>query len=121
MKLISRILFSLFSNLIALIVAKTYVVGFIVTGDLKQLFIVVAIFTGINLLIRPVLKLLLGPVIVLTLGIGLLVINALMLYLLDYFSINVTIQGLEPLAYATLIVSAVNVVIHVAARKSYED
>ena len=121
MKLLSRIIFSLFSNLLAFIVAKTYIAGFIVTGDLKQLLIVVAVFTAINILVRPILKLLLGPIIVLTLGIGLLIINALMLYLLDYFSKNVTIQGLEPLAYATLIISAVNVIISMAARKTYSD
>lgn len=121
MKLIARIVFSLFSNLLAFMVAKTYVAGFIVTGDTRQLLIVVAIFTAINILIRPILKLLLSPIIILTFGIGLLIINALMLYLLDYFSKNVTIQGLEPLAYATLIVTAVNVVMGMTARKTYSD
>jgi len=121
MKLLSRVVFSLFSNLLAFIVAKTYIAGFIITGELKQLLIVVAIFTAINILIRPILKLLLGPVIVLSLGLGLLVINALMLYLLDYFSENVTIQGLEPLAYATLIIGAVNVIISMAARRTYAE
>jgi len=121
MKLLSRVIFSLFSNLLAFIVAKTYITGFIITGELKQLLMVVAIFTAINILLRPVLKLLLGPIIVLSLGLGLLVINALMLYLLDYFSENVTIQGIEPLAYATLIIGAVNVIISMAARRTYSD
>lgn len=121
MKLISRIIFSLFSNLLAFIIAKTYITGFIITGELKQLLIVVAIFTAINIFVRPIFRLILSPIIILTFGLGLLVINALMLYLLDYFSENVTIQGLEPLAYATLIVSAVNVVISMAARKTYSD
>ena len=121
MKFLSRFLFSLFSNLLAFIVAKTYIAGFIVTGDLKQLLIVVAIFTVINTLIRPVLKLILGPIIILTFGLGILIVNALMLYLLDYFSKNVTIQGIEPLAYATLIISAVNLIVGMSARKTYEE
>lgn len=121
MKLLSRIVFSLFSNLIAFIVAKTYVAGFVVTGDLKQLLIVVATFTAINTLIAPILKLLLSPLILLTFGVGLLAINALMLYLLAYFSKNVIIHGLEPLAYATLIITAVNVIIGIAARRTYAD
>ena len=121
MKFLSRVIFLLFSNLLAFIVAKTYIAGFIVTGELKQLLIVVAIFTAINVFIRPVLKLVFGPIIILTFGVGLLIINALMLYLLDYFSENVTIQGLEPLAYATLIISAVNVIVSMAARKTYSD
>lgn len=121
MRLLSRFLFSLFSNLLAFIIAKTYITGFIVTGDLKELLIVVAIFTVINTFIRPVLKLILGPIIILTFGIGILLVNALMLYLLDYFSKNVTIQGLEPLAYATLIISAVNLIVSISARKTYKE
>lgn len=121
MKIISRFLFSLFSNLLAFIVTKTYIAGFIVTGDLKQLLIVVAIFTVINAFIRPILKLILGPIIILTFGLGILIVNALMLYLLDYFSENVTIQGIEPLAYATLIISAINLIVGISARKTYED
>ncbi|EKD24286.1 MAG: hypothetical protein ACD_81C00062G0006 [uncultured bacterium] len=121
MKFLSRIIFSLFSNLLAFIVAEKFITGFLVSGDLKELLIVVAIFTAINTLIRPILKLILTPFIILTMGLGLLIVNALMLYLLDYFSENVTIQGLEPLAYATLIISAVNVIITVTARKTYAD
>lgn len=121
MKFISRFLFSLFSNLLAFIIAKTYIVGFMVTGELRQLLIVVAVFTVINTFIRPILKLILGPIIILTFGLGILVVNALMLYLLDYFSKNVIIQGLEPLAYATLIISAVNLIVGISARKTYED
>ena len=120
MKFIFRIIFSLFSNILALIIAKTYVVGFIITGNTTQLIIAAALFTAINIFIRPILKLLLSPLIVLSLGVGLLLVNAFMLYLLDYFSEHVTIQGLEPLAYATLIISAVNLIMHIAARKTYE-
>lgn len=121
MKFISRFLFSLFSNLIAFIIAKTYIAGFLVTGELKQLLVVVAIFTAINTLVRPIFKLILGPIIILTFGLGIFLVNALMLYLLDYFSENVTIQGIEPLAYATLIISIVNLIVSISARKTYED
>lgn len=121
MKFLSRFLFSIFSNLIAFVIAERYITGFIVTQELKQLLIVIAIFTVINTLIRPIFKLILGPIIILTFGLGILVVNALMLYLLDYFSENVTIQGLEPLAYATLIISAVNLIVSISARKTYED
>lgn len=129
MKLLSRFLFSLFSNLLAFLITIKFVKGFIVDEGsmtvfgvaLPVLVIVVALFTLINLFIRPIAKLILGPIIILTLGFGILLVNALMLYLLDYFSNNVTIQGLEPLAYATLIISVVNMVVGVSARKTYED
>lgn len=121
MKFLYRFLFSLFSNLVAFIIAERYITGFIITGDLRQLLFAVAIFTVINTFIRPVLKLIFGPIIILTFGLGILIINAFMLYLLDKFSENVTIQGLEPLAYATLIISVVNLIVGVSARKTYED
>ncbi len=129
MKFISRALFSLFSNLLAFLIAMKFVKGFIISGGSTTLFgislpvlvVVVALFTLINLFIRPIVKLILGPIIILTFGLGILVVNALMLYLLDSFSKNVTIQGLEPLAYATLIISAVNLIVGMSARHTYED
>jgi len=79
--------------------------------DLKELLIAATVLTAINLLVRPLLKLILSPVIVLTLGLGVILVNAITLYLLDYLMTSVTIVGLLPLLYATLIVSAVNLVI----------
>jgi putative membrane protein len=129
MKLLSRFLFSVFSNLLAFLITIRFIKGFVVSGDSTTLFgvsvpvllVVVALFTVINLFIRPIIKLVLGPIIIITFGLGILLVNALMLYLLDYFSKNVTIGGLEPLAYATLIISAVNLVVGMSARKTYED
>jgi putative membrane protein len=129
MKFISRFLFSIFSNLLAFFIAIRFIKGFVVSGDSTTIFdvsvpvllVVVALFTVINLFIRPIIKLILGPIIIITFGLGILVVNALMLYLLDSFSKNVTIQGLEPLVYATLIISAVNLVVGISARKTYGD
>ncbi|KKU35544.1 MAG: putative membrane protein, partial [Candidatus Wolfebacteria bacterium GW2011_GWC2_46_275] len=129
MKFLSRFLFSIFSNLLAFLIAIKFVEGFTIADGSTTLFgisvpvlvAVVALFTVINLFIRPIIKLILSPIIILTFGLGILVVNALMLYLLDYFSKNVTIQGLEPLAYATLIISVVNLIIGVSARKTYKD
>lgn len=129
MKFLSRSLFSIFSNLLAFLAAIKFVKGFTITGGSTTLFgismpvllVVVALFTVINLFIRPVIKLILGPIIILTLGFGILIVNAFMLYLLDYFSKNVTIQGIEPLMYATLIISAVNLIVGVSARRTYAD
>lgn len=121
MKFLSRIFFSFFSNLVAFLLAMQFVRDFRVAGDFITLLGAVALFTLINLLIRPIAKLIFAPVIILTLGFGILIVNALMLYLLDYFSKNVTIVGLEPLAYATLIISAVNIIVNMTARRTYSD
>lgn len=116
MKLFARLIFSFFSGLLALWVATYFIKGFVVSGDLKNFLTVAAIFTLINLFIRPILKLVLTPVIFLTFGLGIIVVNALTLYILDYFSQSVNIDGVSPLIYATLIISVVNIILHFSAK-----
>lgn len=116
MKLFARLIFSFFSGLLALWVATYFIKGFVVSGDLKNFLTVAAIFTLINLFIRPILKLVLTPVIFLTFGLGIIVVNALALYILDYFSQSVSIDGVSSLIYATLIISVVNIILHFSAK-----
>jgi uncharacterized membrane protein YvlD (DUF360 family) len=61
----------------------------------------------------------LGPIIIITLGLGIIIINAIILYLLDYFLVQITISGLYPLIYATLIISVINLVFHFSAKRAY--
>jgi len=57
----------------------------------------------------------------LTLGFAVFLINAFMLYLLDKFLTNITITGMIPLVYATLIISLVNIVINFSAKRIYKS
>ncbi|MEK7149471.1 MAG: phage holin family protein [Patescibacteria group bacterium] len=116
MKFLARLIFSFFSGLLALWAATYFIKGFAVSGDLKNFLTVAAIFTLINLFIRPILKLVLTPVIFLTFGLGIIVVNALTLYILDYFSQSVSIDGVSSLIYATLIISVVNIILHFSAK-----
>lgn len=118
MKLFARLIFSFFSNLVALLFAGAFIPGFEISANLINLLIAAAIFTLINLYIRPLVKLILSPIIILTLGLFILVINAGMLYLLDILSVNVTITGIEPLIYGTLLITAVNILLHFSAKYS---
>jgi putative membrane protein len=117
MKLLSRLIISFISNLIALLTAGYFVKGFIIAPDIKNFIIVTAVFTLINVFLRPLIKAILSPIIILTLGLGIILVNALTLYLLDIFLAQISIEGLIPLFYATLIISAVNIVIHFAAKR----
>lgn len=121
MKFIAKITFSFFSNLIALWIAVNFVKGFEIVFDFRNFALVAAIFTLINIFVRPILKFVLSPIIILTFGLGIILVNALMLYLLDILLINITIEGLEPLIYATLIISAVNILINFSAKKLYKE
>ena len=117
MKLLAHIAVLIVMNAVALFLASHWVSGFIVSGALTDLFFLALILTALNYTLKPLLALLLGPVIILTLGIGLLAVNAVILYLLDIFSQNLTIQNILALIYGTLLVSAVNMVFHLGTKE----
>ena len=117
MKFLSRFIFSFFSNLIALILAGTFIAGFQISDNLTNLMIAAAVFMLLNTYLRPLIKMILSPLIILTLGLFTLVINAGMLYLLDILSENVTIGGREPLIYGTLLITGVNFLLHFSAKR----
>lgn len=116
MKWFANLVFSYFSNLIALILAGNFIVDFVVTSDFRNLLLAAATFTVINWFIRPLLKMFLTPIIYLTLGLFTLVLNAGMLKLLDILSVNVNINGTEPLIYGTLLITGVNILLHFSAK-----
>ncbi len=75
----------------------------------------------INIFIKPILKFILSPVIVLTFGLGVVLVNALTLYFLDFFMANIAVSGLKPLFYATLIISLINLLIGFSAKRIYKE
>ncbi len=119
MRFLAHLIFSLFSNLIALLATIYFIKGFEIAPGFASFFMVVAVLTLINAFVRPILKLLFTPIIFLTFGLGALIINALILYLLDKVLINITITGTLSLIYAILIITAVNLVINFTAKRTY--
>ena len=122
-KLVARIIVIFVINIVGLALAAYFVKGFSITQDPLTYLKVGAIFTVLNLFVRPILKLLLSPLVLITFGLGILVVNALVLYLLyRVYPIGISIDmsaGLYPLVYATLIISAVHFIIGFVAKKAY--
>ncbi len=116
MKLIAKIIVAVLANAIALYAAANYIPGFKLTGDVGQIIGMAAILTFLNFILKPIFRLILGPVIILTLGLGLILVNALILYILDIISKNITIETIPALIYATLLLGAVNFVFHLATK-----
>ena len=117
MRFLARILIAIAINAIALYLAAHFVTGFVLTGTLQEIFILALILTVLNFTVKPLLTLILGPVIILTFGIGIIAVNALILYILDIFSQNLTIQTIPALVFGTLIFGAVNFVFHMGRSK----
>jgi putative membrane protein len=121
MRFLSRIIFYFLVNLIALMASAQFVPGFSINSNIENLLILTGIFTFINLLIKPILKLVFSPFILLSLGLFSLVINAIILKLLDIWSVNVTISGIQALVYSTLLITAVNLLLTFIARSSFKE
>ncbi len=118
---LARLVIVVGGNAIALWIANAFVPGFVLSGNWLVIILIALVFALLNFFLKPLLTLILGPVIVLTLGLGVLVVNAIILYLLpviaDHIDIlrgSIMIQNIPALIFATLIVSIINFIIHVA-------
>ena len=111
MSLTTRIITHFVANVLALIGAVYWIPGIAVSGSWIAYAKIAFVLTVLNMTVKPILKLILSPFIFITLGLGIIVVNAIILYVLDMFISELTITGLYPLVYATLLISAVNVVI----------
>lgn len=118
MKTIGRLLIQVIANAIGIGVAAYFIDGMSVDPTFEAYLKAAALLTLGNLIIRPILKIVLGPLIIITLGLGIIVINALILYGVDYISSDITISGLYPLVYATLILAVINGIFSYSAKKT---
>ena len=98
-------------NSVALFAASWFVAGFIFTGGLKEYALAGTVLGLLNMVVKPALKLISMPVIILTLGLFTLVINGLLLWSVDYIFDFVTISNLTALAWATIVVTIVNMLV----------
>ncbi len=103
MKLVLRFL------VIALAVwlVAAYVPGVTVREGLDSYLWIAAIFAAVNLLVKPVLKLLSFPLLLLTLGLFLIVINAAMFGLTALLTDRLAVDGIAPAVIGSLVISVV--------------
>lgn len=115
MEVFARLILMFAGNLTAVLVAGYYVPEFQVTATLQDLLPLVFSLTLLNLFLRPLLKVVLSPLVFITFGFFTVIINAGLLLLIDIYSESLTINGLQSLLSATVIISCVNLIIHYAA------
>ena len=117
MRFILKIVFAILVNAFALYTASYFIDGFLLSGSWSGLFVLALIFTLLNFFLRPILKLVLGPLLLLTLGLGIVIVNILVLYILDIISNEITIHGYMPLFWGTLLIGVVNGLFHILHKK----
>ncbi len=106
------ILIGLFANILALYLAHLWVAGFAVNGGWVGYIIAGVVLGLLNLIVKPILKTITFPLIIISLGLFLIVINAIVLWLATQFSGYVVVSDLVALLWATLIVAVVNFIFH---------
>jgi putative membrane protein len=97
-------------NVAALFAAEWLIDGIAFDDNLKVV-IAGAVFALVNLIVKPVVKLLSLPVIILTLGIALFFVNLLMLALTAWLVPGFDIDGFWPAVGGTIVVWLVNAVL----------
>jgi len=108
---------------LALFVAAWLVPGIAVDGNGWVVYAVMAVILGlVNAIVRPLLKLMTCPLILLTLGVFVLVINALTLLLassiaVNWFNVGFYVDGFWPAFLGGLIVSIVTVILSALVRE----
>ena len=99
------------------IYAATYLVpGFIINGGIREYLLAGVLLGILNFAIRPILKVISMPLIILTLGLWTIVINALMLWTVDYAFDFVVVQDLTALVWAVIIISIVNLLVSATSK-----
>jgi putative membrane protein len=87
-------------------------------GTIITLVVLAVIFTAVNALVKPIVKMLSLPLVILTLGLFTLVVNALMLWLTAWLSgftdYGLTIAGFWSAFWGAIIISLVNFVLGLA-------
>lgn len=97
-------------NSFALYLANLTIAGFIFHGDIKEYLVAGAFLTLLNFALRPILKIIMGPLIWLTLGLFTIVINGAIVWVVDYFLDFMVIQDLVALFWTTIIISLIGIV-----------
>lgn len=106
------IIIGFLANILGLYLANLWVAGFAVNNGWKG-YVAAGLVLGIlNLIVRPILKIISTPLILVSLGLFLIVINAVILWLTAQLTHYIIIESLVALLWATLVIAAVNFIAH---------
>ncbi|MEA2334107.1 MAG: putative rane protein [Solirubrobacteraceae bacterium] len=115
---VARLLIAWLSNCVALLVAAAVIPAIGYGKDLGTLLLAGLILGVVNLVVRPAIIFLTLPAVILSLGLALLVINALMLWLTSRIVAGFTVGGFFSTLGGALIVWIVNAALRRAQRST---
>lgn len=95
-------------NGLGLLAASAFIPGVELTISLENIALIAAALTLVNLVLKPLLKLILTPFVIVTLGLFLIVINMGLLWLVDWIFNGLTFTTLVSLFWTTLGLTILN-------------
>lgn len=108
MHILSRFL----ANLVGVWLSAQLIRGFHINGSWRGYLVAALVLALLNLLVKPVLKIVTFPLIIISLGLFGLVINIFILWLADKFTGYIVIDNPVALIWATIVITAVNIISH---------
>lgn len=105
------LLLQIISGIIGLYLASKFIAGFSFTGDIIQLLVAGVILGAVNFFVKPILKIILLPLRLFTLGLFTFVINIAILWGVDRYLETLTIQGITPLLWGTILISILSIIL----------
>ncbi len=106
--MLRRLLYAWIVNVAAIWIASVFVTGVDYAEDYWILIVTGLVFSLVNMLVKPVVKLLALPVVIVTLGIALFFVNLLMLYITAWIVPGFDLETFMAAIWATAVVTVVN-------------
>jgi len=122
MRLIFKLILQVLASALAIFLLARFLPQYVIfTGNWLDYLFVGAILAIANLILRPILKIVSAPLIFITMGLFILVINAVILFAVDWFVEALTIQGLLGYIFGGLAIAIINSLIIRAYKKTKPD
>ena len=106
-----QLLIRLLINALAFWLIARYVPGFHMSGGIWTPIIAAVIFGIVNAIIRPIVLLITLPLTVVTLGLFIIIVNALMFWLVTWITPNFKIDGFGPALIGAIIMMVVSFIV----------
>lgn len=119
-RFLANTILALAANALALLAAVSFIPG--VTFDWNNNFLILgraaAVITLINIFLKPIAKMVLGPFILLSLGLAAIILNAGLLWLATYWAPELAFTTVQALIAASLLFAAVNFIFSAIGKKA---
>jgi len=107
--MIPKLIFKLLVNSLAVYLASVLIDGFTFSGNLLILAGIGAALTAFQIFLYPIVKIIAFPLMLLSFGLFGFIITGTFLWVLSIYLPELTINGIVPLFWGTLMLSGINI------------